>query len=403
MMEQHADDANTIATVKDTTPMPVTAPRLTLTDILIALGEEKKLFLGIWILGSLAVLAFVLSMPRLYSASTVLLPPQQQQSSAAGALAQLGVLAGVAGSAMGVKTPDEMYVSFLKTQSLRTTLVNKFKLKERYQVDSMEDARGMLNGAVQVFDDKKTGLITIVVDDQDPVFAAKLANAHVDELRTMLSKLAVTEAQQRRVFFEQQVAKAQEGLRKAESSFRREQEQNGFVVTQALAEAGARAQIELHSQIAAREVQLQALGRFMTQQSPEIQRLASELTALKQQLNAVQGGRGAGASSEEPGHLGAIKAFRDMKVQEASLEALVRQLEIAKLDEAKEGPLLQQVDVALPPEFPSKPKRIYLVVAPSLMFFLVGVVVAIMRWSARKRMADPIAHQQWQRLRKAWF
>jgi tyrosine-protein kinase Etk/Wzc len=377
--------------------------RVTLTDILIALGEEKRLFLGIWLLGSAAVIAVVLSLPRVYSASAVILPPQQQQSSAMGALAQLGALAGVAGGAVGVKTPEEMYVALLKTQNLQAGLVGKLKLKERYQLDSPEEARLMLSSTVQVSADKKSGLITITADDKDPVFAAQLANAHVDELRTMLSKLAVTEAQQRRTFFEQQVGKAQTDLRTAEVSFRKEQEQNGFVVVQALAESGARAQIELQSQIAAREVQIKALGRFMTPQSQEIQRLTAEVAALRQQLSAVQGGRGADAASAEPTPLGAIKAFREMKVQEASLEVLVRQLEIAKLDEAKEGPLLQQVDVATPPEFPSKPKRTYLTGATSLLFFLVGVVVAYVRWIGRRRLANPLAAQQWQKLKDAWL
>lgn len=381
-----------------------TAPqRVALTDILIALGEEKRLFLGIWLLGSAIVVAVVLSLPRLYSASTVILPPQQQQSSAMGALAQLGALAGVAGGAMGVKTPEEMYVAFLKTQNLQAGLVSKLKLKERYQLDSAEEARLMLSGTVQVSTDKKSGLITITADDKDPVFAARLANAHVDELRNMLSKLAVTEAQQRRTFFEQQVNKTQADLRAAEVNFRKEQDQNGFVVVQALAESGARAQVELQSQIAAREVQMKALSRFMTPHNQEMQGLVAEVAALRQQLGAIQSGRGADAVSVEPTHLGAIKAFREMKVQEASLEVLVRQLEIAKLDEAKDGPLLQQVDVAVPPEFPSKPKRMYLMGASSLLFFLSGIVAAYVRWVGRMRMANPLAEQRWQKLKDAWF
>lgn len=402
-MEHQQAERDATINAKDAVSMAEFAQRTTLTDVLIALGEEKKLFLGIWLLGSAVAIAVVLSLPRLYSASTVVLPPQQQQSNAAGALAQLGALAGVAGGALGVKTPDEMYVAFLKTQNLQTTLVNKLKLKERYQLESLEEARSRLGSAVQVSSDKKTGLITLSADDRDPVFAAQLANAHITELRTMLSKLAVTEAQQRRAFFEQQVAKTQEDLRVAEMLFRKEQDQNGFVVVQALAESGARSQIEIQSQIAAREVQIKALSRFMTPQSQEMQRLSAEVSALRQQLNAIQGGRRSGVSEADSSHLGAIKAYREMKVQEASLEVLVRQLEIAKLDEAKDGPLLQQVDVAVPPEFPSKPKRMFLVAAPSLLSFLVGGVLAYARWSSRMRLSNPIALQRWQKLRRAWF
>ncbi len=403
-MERRTNHVEAADSIGAPVSVPVQTQRRTLTEVLIALGEEKKFFLGIWLAGSLIVLAVVLSMPRLYSASTVVLPPQQQQNGTASALAQLGALAGVAGGAAGVKTSEEMYVAFLKTQSLQSALISKLQLKAHYQLNSLEEVRYKLGDVVQVSTDKKTGLITITADDRDPIFAAKLANAHVDELRVMLSKLAVTEAQQRRAFFEQQAAKAQDDLRAAEVKFQKEQERNGFVIVQALAESGARAQIELQTQIAAREVQLKALSRFMTLQSPDVQRLNAEIGALRQQLDAVQGGRGGNGSTEpDSRHLGAVKAYRDMRVQEASLEALVKQLEIAKLDEAKEGPLLQQVDPAMPPEFPSKPKRLFLVAAPSMFFFLLGACVAYLRWASRDRLAHASEREHWQKLRQAWF
>lgn len=377
--------------------------RVTLVDVLTALGEEKKLFLGCWFVGTALVVAIVLALPRTYSSTTVILPPQQQQSAAAGALAQLGALAGVAGVGGAGKTPEEMYVAFMKTQRLRSALVAKLALKDHYGLASSEETRSRLDSMVQVSNDKKTGLISVTVDDKDPSFAAKLANAHVDELRLMLSTLAVTEAQQRRVFFEQQVAKAQAALRAAEVTFRREQERNGFVVMQALAESGAKTQIELQSQIAAREVQLSALAQFMTTQSQEVQRVRAEIAALRRQLQTLQSGSGREPSADNPGQMAAIKAYRDMKIQEAALEVLVRQLEIARLDEAKEGPLLQQVDVAMPPEKPSKPKRLYVVVAASMVSFLLGTVLAVGRWSGRRRLSDPAALRRWTAMRKAWF
>lgn len=378
--------------------------RLTLIDLLTALGQEKKLFLGIWLGGTALAAVVVFSLPRTYSATTLLLPPQQQQSAAAGALAQLGALAGVAGAAAGVKTPDEMYVAFMKTQRLQKALVDKLGLQQRYESGSPEEARFRLDRMVQVNSDKKTGLISVTADDHDPAFAARLANAYVTELGAMLSSIAVSEAQQRRVFFEQQVAKAQRALTNAESSFRKEQERHGFLVTQALAESGAKTQIELQSQIAAREVQLQALSRFMTSQSQEVLRMTAELAALRQQLRTLQSGQGRDQSDgDAPIRSAAIDAYRDMKIHEAALEALVRQLEVARLDEAKEGPLLQQVDMAVPPERPTKPKRAYLAGTASLMLFLAGVVIAFTRWNNRRRLLDPILAHQWNSMRKAWF
>lgn len=374
--------------------------RVTMSDIVVALGEEKRWFLGIWVAGSVAALAVVLALPRMYSASTVLMPPQQQSGSSA-ALAQFGMLASLAGGTVGVRSPDEMYVSFLKTQRIQSALVDKLKLQEHYQVRSKEDARLMLISRVQVSSDKKSGLITVSADDEDAAFAAQLANAHVDELGGMLSSLAVTEAQQRRLFYASQVAKAQDDLRNAELVFRKEQERNGFVVSQVLAESGAKAQIELQSQIAAKEIQLQSMGRFMTSQSYEVQRVTSELAALRQQLRTLQNGRG-DAGAEDSEHLSAVKAYRDMRAREVTLEALMRQLEVAKLDEAKEGPALQQVDVAVAPEYPSKPKRAYLLIASSMLFFLFGSIVGFARWRIRQQKTDN-SESLAQRFRRAWL
>ena len=374
-----------------------------MSDVLIALGEEKKLFLSIWILGTLAAVAFVFSLPRLYSSSTLILPPQQQQSSAAATLMQLGALAGVSGGAFGGGGQDEMYVAFLKTQRVQSALVEKFKLQQRYEVDTAEDARIRLAKFVQVSNDKKAGLISISVDDRDPEFAAQLANAHVDELRSMLESLSVTEAQQRRAFFAEQVERTRKSLRDAESRFKSEQERTGLVAVQVLAESGARMQVDLQSQIAAAEVQVQMLGRFMTSQSPQMQRALSQLAALKSKLATLQGGgTSSGERNVSPAQENAIQAYRDVQVLQASLEMLVRQLELAKLDEAREGPMLQQVDVAVPSLHPSKPKRLYYAVVSFILFFLLGSVLAYFRWLSRQPLGAKMEARR-NRLKRAWF
>ena len=209
---------------------------------------------------------------------------------AASALASLGALAGIAGSAAGIKSPDEMYVAFLQSVTLQNALIEKFKLKERYNAKTLVDVRTALKDAVRISSDKKSGLLSIEVDDKDPAFAAELANAHVEQLKHMLGQLAVTEAQQRRVFYEQQMLKTQDALAQAEADFRAAKESSGMQVTAVIAEAGVRASAELRAQIAAREVQLQALGRFATPQNPDLQRISSELSAMRAQLSKLEQG-----------------------------------------------------------------------------------------------------------------
>ena len=258
--------------------VPEDDDEIRLIDLTIALGEEKKTLF--WVPAITTVLAIVvgLLMPNIYTAKTVMMPPQQQQSGAASALASLGGLAGLAGAAAGIKSPDEMYVAFMQSEGMQNAVIKRLNLQERYEAKTLTDTRTELKGLVRASSDKKTGLITIETDDKDPAFAAQLANVHVEELRTLLGRLAVTEAQQRRVFYEQQIAKVQDTLAAVEQSFRQAKEKSGMQVTAVLAESGVRASAEPRGQIAAREVQLQAQSRFATAQNPDMQRISSELS-----------------------------------------------------------------------------------------------------------------------------
>ena len=375
---------------------------ISLLDLATALGEEKATLFAIPFITTLVAVVVSLQMTPIFTAKTVVMPPQQQQSGAAAALASLGGLAGLAGAAGGIKSPDEMYVALLGSNNLQNRLIADLKLQERYEAKTLTDARAALKAQVRFSADKKSGLLNIEADDKDPAFAAELANRHVVELRTMLGRLAVTEAQQRRVFYEQQIQQTQDKLAVAEVAFRAAKEKSGMQVTTVLAESGVRASAELRGQIAAREVQLQAISRFATAQNPDTQRIASELAALRSQLNKTEQGSGESKVAASPLHQEAVKSYRDVKVQEAMLEVLIRQYELARVDEAKEGPLIQQVDVAMAPERKSKPKRAQIVLVAAFAGLFLGVLVAFVRRALKKAQSDPASAGQWLALKKAW-
>ena len=377
---------------------------ISLLDLATALGEEKATLFAIPLITTLVAVVMSLLMTPIFTAKTVVMPPQQQQSGAAAALASLGGLAGLAGlgGGGGLKSPDEMYVAFLGSEGMQNRIIAELKLQERYEAKTLTDARAALKGQVRFASDKKSGLLSIEADDKDPAFAAELANRHVVELRAMLGRLAVTEAQQRRVFYEQQIQQTQDKLALAEVAFRAAKEKSGMQVTSVLAETGVRASAELRGQIASREVQLQAMSRFATAQNPETQRIASELAALRSQLNKTEQGSGESKAAASPLHQEAVKSFRDVKVQEAMLEVLIRQYELARVDEAKEGPLIQQVDVAMPAERKSKPKRAQIVLVAAFAGLFLGVLVAFVRRALKKAQSDPASAGQWLALKKAW-
>ncbi len=391
--------------MNDQTTAPTTADvdedEISLLDLAIALGEEKATLFAIPAITTTLAIVVSLLMTPIFTAKTVMMPPQQQQSGVASALASLGALSGLAGAAAGVKSPDEMYIAFMQSESMQRAVIEKLNLQERYQKQTIFETREALKGVVKITAEKKSGLITIEADDKDPEFAAKLANTHVEELRNLMGKLAVTDAQQRRVFFEQQIAKMQEELAQAEANFRSAKEKSGMQVTAVIAEGSVRASAEMRGQIAAKEVQMQAMSRFATPQNPDVQRMASELGALRSQLAKIEQGSG-GEESISPLQQLAVKSYRDIKAREAMMGVLVAQYESARVDESREGPLIQVVDAAQAPERKSKPKRAIIVMVSAFAGLFLGVLVAFIRRALRKASENSQSTQQLSQLKSAW-
>jgi uncharacterized protein involved in exopolysaccharide biosynthesis len=373
---------------------------ISLLDLAIALGEEKKTIFAIPAITTTLAIVVSLLMTPIFTAKTVMMPPQQQQSGAASALASLGALAGLAGGA-GIKSPDEMYIAFMQGESLQKAVIQKLNLQERYEKKTIFETREHLKQIVKIASDKKAGLITIEADDKDPEFAAKLANTYVEELRNLMGRLAVTDAQQRRVFYEQAITKTQNELAEAEANFRVAKEKSGMQVTAVIAETSVRAGAEMRAQIAAKEVQLSAMGSFATPQNPDVQRLGGELAALRSQLKKLEQGSGADEKASPLQQL-AVKSYRDIKAREAMMGVLVAQYESARVDEAKEGPLIQQVDVAAAPERKSKPKRAIIVLVSALAGLFLGVFVAFVRRAMRKASENPETGDQMAKLKAVW-
>ena len=386
-------------------------PPIGLAELLTWIGERKRMVAGITVAAALASLGYAMTLTPMFTARTTLLPPaSQQQGGSAAALAALGSLGGLAGG-LGAKTPDELYVALLKGDTVQRALAERFKLMERYETKTYESLRKTMPGYIRVTSDKKSGIISVEVDDKDPAFAAELANAHAGEITKVLARLAVSEAQVRRLFFEQQLNETKENLVKAEQGLRGVQEKSGVIVLDKQAEALIAGAAMVRAQIAEREVQLKVLRNSATAENPDVQRLASELGALRGELARMESSRGGAAGSTVDMPVGKIpgaaidyvRARRELKLQETLLEGMIRQYEIAKLDEAKEGPVLQQVDVAMPPDYKSKPSRAMIVVAATALALIVSVFIAIWRgYQAASAALDPARQQAWATAARAW-
>ena len=382
---------------------------INLLDVLIALGQEKLTVIVVTVLAAIAGVVISLITPPTYVARTSIMPAQQSGgASALAGLSGLAGLAGLSGMSGAVKSSDQMYIAFMRSQSVQMALIDQLKLKERYGSKNLEEARMSLTNRVSIAADKSSGLLVIEAQDGDAEFAALLANQQVHELNVILSRLAVTEAQQRRLYYEQQIAKTQQNLPLLETRFKEAQKKSGVEVASLLSESGS-----LPGQIAAKELQLQILSRFATAQNPEMKRLSTEISALRSQLGRYELAHNQAKGSDKANTTGNVKAtspfqqeaaqaYTTLKIQETLLDGFVRQLEVAKIDEAKEGPPVQVLDVARAPEIRAQPQRRKMVTAYTVTGLVIGLVLAMLKALLRHAQSTPEGMQRLRDLRRAW-
>lgn len=374
-------------------------------DFLLLLAKRKRLTVALPL--AVGVLAAIISLllPNYYTAETKILPPQQNQSLAASMLGQLGPLAGLAGRDLGLKNPMDMYVAMLQSRTVADALISKFDLLKLYSKKRMTDARAELEDRTLI-SAGKDGLIYVSIEDRDPNRAAEMANAYVDQLSALTHNLALSEASQRRLFFEQELQKAKDELSRAEQDLRKTEETTGLIQLDSQSKVILESIAQLQAQITAKEVQLRGMRSFATEENPDLMRLQQELEALRSQLAKLQR-----SETPEKGNiyiptgkvpsagLEYVRKFREVKYRETIFELLAKQFEAARMDEAKNVAIIQVVDKAVPPEKKSRPKRALIVLASMLLAFFAAVGIVILQEINRKLRNDPERSEKLRMLR----
>jgi uncharacterized protein involved in exopolysaccharide biosynthesis len=241
----------------------------------------------------------------------------------------------------------------------------------------------------------KDGMIHISVEDHDPRRAADLANGYVDQFRIQSQHLAITEASQRRLFFEQQLEQAKDNLANAEEAMKETEQKTGVIQLDSQANALIESATSLRAQVAAKEVQIQGMRTYATGENAQLVQAQRELESLRAQLAKLGGSEDSATSLIVPkgkvpeAGLEYVRKQRDVKYNETIFDILARQFEVAKLDEAKEGALIQVVDPAVPPDRRSSPKRGLIVIVASAVGFFIGIFVALFQAGFQRLKDDP--------------
>ncbi|MGP8082358.1 MAG: GumC family protein [Terracidiphilus sp.] len=381
---------------------------ISILDLLIDIAARKRIIF--WFTAVFAILAIVYSirLPESYTATVTLLPPQQNSSMGTALASQFGVMAALSGSGIGLKSPNDMYVAMFKSRTVEEAMVQHFGLMQEYHMRYLSEACNAFEKNSKVDASGKDGLIHISVTDGDPRRAAELANGYVEQFRGLSQHLAITEASQRRLFFERELEQAKDNLANAEEAMKQTEQTTGLIDSSSQAHALLEAATSLRTQITMREVKIQGMQTYATGENAQLVQEQRELDSLRAQLAKLGGSEDTASSGfivskgrvPEVG-LEYLRKLRDVKYNETIFEILARQLEAAKLDEAKQGALIQVVDPAVPPEFRSPRHRVLIVIGATIVGFLFGAFVALLQARFQRLKEDPEATQKLTILRRA--
>jgi uncharacterized protein involved in exopolysaccharide biosynthesis len=372
------------------TPENANEDEISLLDLAIVLAKHKKLVLGLPAITAVVTIVVVLLMPKIYTGTTKIIPPQQGQSAASAMLAQFGALAGVASGAAGLKNPNDLYVGMLKSRTVADGLIQRFDLVKLYDAKLSSVARKRLEKTTTITSGKD-GIIVIEVEDNDPKRAAEMANAYVEELIKLTNVLAVTEASQKRLFFERQLAQAKDNLAKAEIAAREALAKGGLAQVEAQGRVLLETSARLRAQIAAKQVQIGSMRAFAAERNPDLLMAQQELAVMKSELARVEGTVGGADKTEEVEGKGLdnLVLMRNIKYNEFLFELLAKQYEFAKIEEAKNSAIIQVMDKAILPDRKSKPKRALIVIVATLAAGFVAVVLAFVLEALAKARQNP--------------
>ena len=368
---------------------------LSILDLLVLLAEHWRLLLiGPLVVGLSALAISFLLTPRFQSTARIL--PPQQSGVAALLASQMGSLAGLAGAAAGIKSPADQFVSMLRSRTIFDEVIERFKLRELYGTRYIEETRKELDNRISITAGVKDGVISVEVEDIDPKRAADMANTFVELLGSMVRQLPLTEAAQRRTYFEKKLAETRANLDAAQLSLRSSNVDRGVL------KAEPRAAIEevarLKAAVTATEVRVASMRGFLTESNPDMRQAAQELAALRGQLAMAEKGN----STTDAAGSDYLSKYRDVKYHELLFELMARQYELAKLDETRDGPVVQVVDKAVPAEWKSKPKRALIAVITTIATGLALFAWLVVRELLGAAETQPNSERKVRRLKAAF-
>lgn len=353
------------------------------------------------------LIAFII--PRRYTSTTRLMPPDEQASSSGLAMAAAtlmsggtGALSGIATDLLGMKSTTDIFVGILGSRTVKDKLINEFNLKKVYWDRRIESARDDLESRTSVTVDRKSQIITIKVSDRSPQRAAAMAQAYVDELDYLVTRLSTSSARRERIFLEGRLKTVNSDLELAEKQFSQFASKNTAIDIKEQGRAMVDAAASLQGELIATQSELEGLRQIYTDNNVRIRTLTARAAELNEQLQKLGGETSThpsgAASSNNAAMYPSIRDLpllgvpyadlsRNAKVQEAIFETLTKEYELAKVQEAKEIPPVKLLDPPDVPENSSFPPRLLISVSGACFVLILAAVFVI--WAEKWKLIDP--------------
>ena len=330
------------------------------------------------------VIAFVI--PARYQSTSQLMPPDNQSASGlAGIVASMsgsvGGFGGMASELLGLRSTSDTFVGILSSRTVQDQLIQQFELQKLYSARRMEDARRGLAERTAISVDRKSQIISITVTDKSPKRAAAMARAYVEELNRLVAQLSTSSARRERIFLEGRLQNVTHDLEESERDFSQFASKNETIDIKEQGKAMVEAAATLQGQLIAAQSEYEGLKQIYTDSNVRVRSVKARIGELQHQLEKL-GGKGESDTtvSDPPGDsmypsikklplLGVEYAdlYRRTKIQEAVLETLTKEYELAKVEEAKEIPTVKVLDEADVPDKKSFPPRLVIILMGTLM------------------------------------
>jgi uncharacterized protein involved in exopolysaccharide biosynthesis len=352
------------------------------------------------------LLAFLI--PARYESTARLMPPDNQSSSglAIAAAAMSGVagaagggsLTGIASDLLGLKSTSDVFVGILGSRTVQDKLIEEFDLKKLYSDRRMDDARKALAQHTAISVDRKSQIIAITVTDKSAQRAAAMSQAYVEELNRLVAGLSTSSARRERIFLESRLSAVNEDLEAAEKDFSQFASKNTTIDVKEQGKAMVEAAAAVQGQLIAAKSQYEGLRQIYTDNNTRVRTVRARINELQRELEKLGGKDESSTNVADPSSgsmypsirklplLGVRYAdlYRRTKIQEAVLETLTKEYELAKVQEAKEIPTVKVLDVAGVPDTKSFPPRLLIIFLGTVLgtTFVALFVLGSASWNA---------------------